>query len=175
MQIRACRDCGEEYRPDAPVSECSDCGGPIETRAEGGESGQTQGRPAPDAAGPYRRLYAAGAAAELEPLAERLGRARIPFNVRTSRHGFELWIPVSEKAHAREVLGDLLPAATEENTEVTGEPGPVRCPACDTEVAAGTVDCPECGLAVGAIEAYECPECGDKIDPETSLCPSCAQ
>src|SRR5688500_12437243 len=146
MQIRVCRDCGEEYRLDAAVSECSDCGGPIETRTESGsvEGGPANAAVTPSAStGPYRRLYAAGRAAELEPLAERLGRARLPFNVRTGRHGFELWIPVGETERARELLPEWLAATTDDNSEALPEGGPVRCPACEAEVPAGSVDCPE--------------------------------
>jgi ribosomal protein L40E len=48
------------------------------------------------------------------------------------------------------------------------------CPACGTTVPQGSVECPECGLAVGSIEEVaECPECGAEVGDEVKKCPHC--
>lgn len=173
MQIRACRDCGEEYRLDAQVEECVDCGGPIETH----EEGEAQGQPPPPAAqvaAPYRRLYGADRASDIEPMAKALGGAGVPFAVRNGRHTFELWIPAPETARAREVLAEWLgPPPTESDENFDLESGHARCPACDTELAKGAAECPECGLAVGAMEPTHCLDCEASLEPGQDRCPSC--
>lgn len=166
MHIRVCRDCGEEYRLDAQVSACADCGGPIESRDEA----KASSAPAVPQ-GPYRRLFTGDRAAELDPAAERLGQAGIPFAVRGGkRHPLELWVPAASLKQARELFG-----LSEEVVEEAPPPGPRRCPACDAELTGAENDCPGCGLAVGALEAPTCEECGAPADPDGGACPSCGQ
>ena len=172
MPSRACRECGEEYRPDATVTECSDCGGVIEWR----EDPTSSDAPAAQPDGPYRLVYKAEQASEMEPLAKRLGGASIPFAVRPGVGGFrfELWVPVSRVKAARETLGTLIGADTPaENADPAA--GPSRCPACDAEITGSGEDCPGCGLAVGLVEASGCPECGAPCDPDVEACPSCGR
>jgi hypothetical protein len=146
MPIRACRDCGEEYRPDAEVSICADCGGPIETVDP--DAARTAAAPADLAQGPYVLVGFAETAADIAPVAERLRAAGIPFGARGSTNRFELWVPESHAAAARAERKKLLASwGGEAAAETEPADGPGRCPGCDAELSADAEECSECGLA----------------------------
>jgi hypothetical protein len=182
MKVRVCPECGEEFRPE--IVSCSDCGALLEDRFEGDdaplvtgasrESGgaPTEGPPAPPA---FVRLFRADRAAEIEPLAERLGRAGLPYRVRTAQLGFELLIAEGDREAAYSVLGDALPPdpSSLDDAPFDPESGYAACPACGCRLAPGAPECPECGLGVGAgPEADVCPRCGE-ARADGGRCESC--
>ena len=172
MHVRVCTDCGEEYRPDILI--CADCGGALEDRFE---ETSTAGAPEPEPpriSGPQHRLYSATEAADLEPLARRLGAVGIPFAVRGAVHSYQLLVGEGDRDRADEALKDLLPAEIPELTAgFDPERGYARCPACGTDLAQGATACPECGLVVGTEPGGEvCPRCLAALEPGTR-CASC--
>jgi hypothetical protein len=153
MQVRVCRDCGEEFRPE--VAACSDCGGVLEDRDDelGGGVTVPEGKPrftgfVPEArpggipAG-YLAVTSAPSAAEVAPLADRLAEAAIPFAVNASTQSFALLVPEADVEKALAALG-MSPA----------EPGEAAtsCPACGAAVRPGATECPDCGLGLGQQE-----------------------
>jgi hypothetical protein len=151
------------------VVRCSDCGGALEDRFEGGPEGAalpTAGgeEPAPDLTG-YRVLFVTPRAADLVPLAERLREVPIdyrlaepPGRVEGAPARYALLVKEADAASALEALADLV-APHEDAEAVRGvetrfdaEHGYRECPACGTKTAAGTTECPECGLVLGAGE-----------------------
>src|SRR5688572_30068751 len=127
MATRQCRDCGEEYRPDAQASTCSDCGGPIEW-SEDPAAGHTPRTP-PE--GPYRAVHGGDRPVALEPAAKRLGAAGIPFVVRGGgrRHPWELWVPAEQLEAAQGHLADLPGTIAATSEAHDPEKGYGRCPA----------------------------------------------
>ena len=89
--VKVCRDCGEEYRPEA--TRCSDCGGELEDRLldeSGAFLDAEQGAHAPEAApedlSSHRVVFVSPRAVELVPLAEALrAAAAMPFFFRSVR------------------------------------------------------------------------------------------
>ena len=153
MLVRVCRDCGEEFQPEVAV--CSDCGGVLETRddEEGSVAASATERPrfggfVPEArpggipAG-YVAVASAPNAVEVEPLAERLSEAGIPFALNASTQAFSILVPEADVEKALAALG-MTPA----------EPGdtPTACPACGAGIREGVVECPDCGLGLGQQE-----------------------
>ena len=162
MHVRVCPECDEEFRPE--IVHCSDCGAMLEDRFEG-QDGATvvAAMPGPDAGshsadsgteGTYVRILRADRAAELEPLAQQLGKAGLPFQVRTAQLSFELLIREEDHDRVRDALGDLLKASSPAADETPFDPdvGYSVCPACGCRLAPRTEDCTECGLAVGGEE-----------------------
>jgi len=160
--VRVCRECGEEYRPG--VLSCADCGGELEDRFEGQEPAAPPGRapeqPAPAPAA-IRALFVMSHLADLVPMADRLREAGIECRLgeasaRTegvpSRYG--LFVGEERADDAMKALvghGAANPAqAVEAGSEE--EQGRLVCPACGTQAAAGTAECTECGLVLGAAE-----------------------
>ncbi len=150
MNFRVCRDCGAEYRPE--IVSCSDCGGALEDRYED-ESGECAIPPlAEEPAQPalnansidLQPVFSSPAAADVEPQAERLGAARIPFAVRVNNQGFELVVRKDDVERAVDLLGLRVAEDAERGAET-------KCPACDALLLPGAVDCPDCGLAVGPL------------------------
>lgn len=178
MHVRVCRECGEEYRPE--IALCADCGGELEDRHDE-DPGLDPGRPAPIEEpalppGDYRAIYSSAHAAELEPLAEKLGAAGIPFDVRGSFQAFELLV---RKEDIERAVGELAPLldevgapASQTGSETAQEDR--RCPACSGQVPPGVGECPECGLVVaGSPDARVCSRCGVPVGPEEEECASC--
>lgn len=151
MQIRVCRNCGEEYRPE--VALCADCGGELEDRFD--EPGAAPPMEMPAQArlpfdGNLRVVFSASRAADLEPLAQRLGEERVPFAVRGGVHAFDLMVPDGDVERALELLRATFAQQPD------AQPGPVeegRCPACGVALASRSGDCPDCGLALSGPEA----------------------
>lgn len=146
MHVRVCVECGEEYRPE--IVTCADCGGRLEDRHDDGDrtvvaEPEVRG-PHPDA-GFTETVVHAKAATDLTEEADRLIEAGIDVRVRPEPEGgYGLLVTAADADRALAVLG-LLPADGGHGAQDTDRP----CPACGVRVEPGTVDCPECGLAVG--------------------------
>src|SRR5262245_57378519 len=143
--VRVCPDCGEEFRPE--IVRCSDCGAMLIDRWEEEDGAAGEGEPerrAPEILpnvripADYAPVATAPSAAEIEPLAHRLGAAGIAFAVNGSVQQFTLLVPEQELERALSVLG-----AGDAPAEEAGAP----CPACGADVG-GASECPECGLAL---------------------------
>jgi hypothetical protein len=185
--VRVCRECGEEYRPG--IVRCADCGGELEDRflEEGDEPSGPAEAPAP--AGPdlsrFRPIFMSGRAADLVPLAERLGQSEIGFHLaeRPTPEGappsFSLLVHEDDAAKALAALGPLVAPQVEPDdvrgleTHFEDGRGYVRCPACGTEQAAGAAECHECGLVLGGGEVATCPRCGGPVLEAGATCPAC--
>lgn len=145
MHVRVCIECGEEYRPEIVV--CADCGGQLEDRHDEGERTVIASQaPAPSGASAdaefTETIFQADKATELTGYADRLLEAGIPFRMRPATGaGYVLRIAPEDRDRALAALGMLADAAAR------GAEG--SCPACDTRLPAGAVECPECGLAAG--------------------------
>jgi len=147
MHVRKCPECGEEFRPE--IVRCSDCGATLVDHwdEEGGEGrGSDAGReaeipPNVPLPGDHRPVASAPTAAEIEPMARRLGEAGIPFAVTGSMQLFMLLVPEADVARAMELL-----AGPEEPPESSAEPS-ANCPACGAD-ARGAEECPDCGLTL---------------------------
>jgi ribosomal protein L40E len=164
--VRVCRDCGEEYRPEAV--RCADCGGVLEDRFEG-EEGATAGAAergeevVAELAG-YRALFLTPHAADLVPMAERLREGRIDYRlaeqpgVGGAPPRYALLVRDEDAAGALSALADLV--APHEDaagvhavvTRFDAEHGYVLCPACGARTAPGAAECPECGLGLAGGE-----------------------
>jgi hypothetical protein len=159
VDYRVCRDCGEEFRPEFAV--CSDCGGelisPLENEAEPAAS---EAVPAEDLAD-FRPIFVGAQAALMVPLAEALKNEGIAFrlaeelaNPERGTASFSLLVAEADRARGLKALAPLLEEETsagrleavESHFEESGRYN--RCPACDTEVAVGAAECPECGLVI---------------------------
>jgi hypothetical protein len=149
MHVRVCVECGEEYRPEIAV--CADCGGALEDRHDD-EAGPTPTRPVPGAAetedaagdaGFTEPVLHADRAALLTEAADRLVDAGVEFRLRPvgapGEHASRYHLLVAEADRER-ALGVLGVSAGDRSGD---------CPACDTRLPAGAVECPECGLAAG--------------------------
>lgn len=147
MHVRVCRECGEEFRPEAVV--CSDCGGALEDRddANPGAAGATAAPAALVATRPDLVPVAEGTeAGEVEPFARQLGEAGIAFAVSGAIHQFRVLVDPADAPRARAVLGlDAVP----ESVALTA------CPACGAALPAGAGECPECGLGLSSPEPVE--------------------
>jgi hypothetical protein len=144
MQVRVCRDCGEEFRPDRVV--CSDCGGALEDRDDSAREPAAAPEPTGARLSPARTdliaLVEGSTVGEIEPFAKRLGETAIPFAVSGAIHQFQLLVAPEDRTRARVALG--LDAAPGDDAALTA------CPACASELAPGVGECPECGLALAA-------------------------
>jgi hypothetical protein len=155
--VKVCRECREEYRPE--ILRCADCGGELEVRYEaerGSWPAAEQAGPAPDPRPPgdYQPIAWSGLAADLTALADRLVEADIPFYLRprpseagAGSAGYE----ISVRQEEREAALRELAAGTPPDQAVAAAPSSEAqlCPACGHALAAGAVECPDCGLAVG--------------------------
>jgi hypothetical protein len=125
--------------------------------------------------GDYRPVASgveAGTAARLMKLFRRSG---IPLKVEP--HGYTMVLSARQEDFAG-ALGILqragvLPEPAEGlDKAVAAEGGP--CPACGTEVRAGTAQCPECGLQLSASDE-PCEKCGAVLAATDEDCPACGQ
>lgn len=170
MHVRVCVDCGEEYRPEIAV--CADCGGALQDRYEhGGGTPLPSGPPAEPAGDPSAAfselLVFDDDATRLVEAADRLVEQGIACRVRpnrsieripaddgdperdaaaAARHGYWLCVRTEDLEASLAALGLPAPAQVEAAT-ASGAARP--CPACDTTVPPGAVECPGCGLVVG--------------------------
>jgi hypothetical protein len=151
MHVRVCVECGEEYRPE--ISTCADCGGQLEDRHDDGErtvlsADEPAVNGSPGDAEYTETIFHAEKATDLTGEADRLVAAGITFRLRPARGaGYQLLVAAADRDRALAALGLL---ADE------GAGGAERsCPACETRLPAGAVDCPECGLAAGDDPGHE--------------------
>ena len=155
MHVRVCVECGEEYRPE--IVTCADCGGPLEDRHDVGErtvlSTQEPARTRPEDDAEFTEtIFHAEKATDLTGEADRLVEAGIPFRLRPARGaGYQILVTEPDRDRALAALG-LLAVEGERGAETI-------CPACETSLPAGAVECAECGLAAG-----DAP--GDDNDPD---------
>jgi uncharacterized protein with PIN domain len=166
VNYRVCLDCGEEFRPE--ISRCSDCGGDLSEVYED-EAGRAVPPPRTVEPSPvteadladFRPIFVGAHAAQLVPLAERLRaegiELRLAEELKDPERGtasFSLLVREKDRARALLALAPLLGDeaggdrlhAVESHFEASGRYS--RCPACDTEIAPGAIECPECGLVV---------------------------
>jgi hypothetical protein len=175
VHVRVCRECGEEYRLDAPVLNCSDCGGEIVTRDSSDASGAALAPGESDLGETLVPVHNVERSREIEPFAAAFTEAGIPFRVSHSPFGFALMVRSSDRERAEAALAPLL--RTEHSDAAAAhfdvERGYQRCPACQTGVPPGATECVECGLAVGGFEPPACGHCGTKRESEDGPCASC--
>lgn len=146
MHVRVCVECGEEYRPEIVV--CADCGGQLEDRHDDGDRTVILPAAEPADTSPQRdaefteSVLHAEKVTDLTSEADRLVEAGIAFRLRPARGaGYRLLVTAPDRDRALAALGLLAD---------DGASGAERsCPACDTRLPAGAVECPECGLAAG--------------------------
>lgn len=193
--VKVCRDCGEEYRPQA--TRCADCGGELEERQlddegllEGGASAETAAEAAGAGEVTGRALFVTPRASELVPLAEALREQGLPYRLLErppQREGaapsYALVVPESETAEALRTLAPLVApehdAAETERVETHFEPqsGYRQCPACGATQTPGGGECAECGLTLGAgdseEEAVTCARCGAPLADADRPCAGC--
>ena len=176
MHVRVCPDCGEEFRPE--IARCSDCGAALVDRWEGEEaappaSPASAPAPAVETEGTYVPIHFSEQAADLEPLAMRLGEAGLPFRVKAAVRSFVLLTREEDHDRVTSLLADLTGASPSSGDDYDQASGYHRCPACGHELGAGASECPECGLGIGGDgEAGTCSECGSPR-PLGAACPSC--
>ena len=163
MHVRVCRDCGEEYRPEAV--RCADCGGELEDRfGDESEAVPAQETAAADLAG-HRVLFLTPRAADLVPMAERLREAGIeyrlaeqPGTAEGAPARYALLVREADAESALRTLAEIVaPHEDSEGlhaleTRFDAEHGYLECPACGARTAGGAVECPECGLGLGGPE-----------------------
>jgi hypothetical protein len=161
VHTRYCTNCGEEFRPE--ILRCSDCGGELEDRYE--EEEDAEGRPvvepkapgreapqaeAPEAPDAYQPVFEAGDAASIKDAGDRLAAAGVTFRVAASGIALRLLVRSEDVRAAGAALSGKEGSLVSDDAppSVGAEGG--ACPACGASVAAGVVECPECGLVVGA-------------------------
>ena len=180
MHVRVCVECGEEYRPEIAV--CADCGGALEDRHDDGR--QDDGEPsahgnAAAVGGDWEAdegftdsVMRADTAGGLTEAADRLAEKGIGFRIRPVRRiagaeyatGYRLLVAAQDRDAALGALGLLAPERSGEDSR--------HCPACETAIPAGAVECPECGLVAGDDPNQPtCPRCGQWLDGP--VCPEC--
>jgi hypothetical protein len=151
VPVRRCPDCGEEFQPH--VVNCSECGTLLEDGIEG-ETPAADAEPEEDAAA-YVSLGSTLDAETARMAAEHLAAARLRFRLAPCRtasgrrlSGLSLFVNEADAVAAGGLLvrEGILPPI-DDSPPVALDGGP--CPACQTHVAPGTLECPECGLVLG--------------------------
>lgn len=191
-QVRICRDCGEEFRPEA--TRCSDCGGELELR-ELDEDGNPLAPAAPAGAAvaepvrlERRIVFVTARAAEVVPLAEALQESGIEYHLAeqaaTAEGGAARYALLVAEDDAEAALRALAPliAPEEEHGELHAVEsrfeagrGYVECPACGAAQPPGAAECAECGLTLGAAEegASVCARCSAPLPEAGARCAAC--
>jgi hypothetical protein len=141
---RYCPACDEEFRTG--VERCSDCGGALEDRLEGGDAPPDgDDDPETDAA-TWIDVHVAERSAEAHVIARRLAREGIPYRVDAKGQGtFVLSVPEAAAPAAKAVLPR---EAAPDPDGFDVEKGYEQCPACGSADVAGRPECPECGLTL---------------------------
>jgi len=177
---KVCTSCGAEYAPDA--LECLDCGGKLEFRTMDGSDALLL--PEEEATFLVRADRSVG---YVESLAGALGREGIrslvlvvatePIRGQPPHPLYGLYVADADVQRAQEIDRERwLRDAPEEAAAFTYEEPELKgvCPACETKLPEGAVECPECGLVVGEEEdVVTCPECDAVVDDEMDRCPNC--
>lgn len=181
--FKICASCGAEYSPDAQV--CADCGGKLLFPEEYEKLSK------PIAEGEELVLIRQGQVGYIKELQEHMRRAGIrsaiafhapppgtcPPKGSASRTLFGLYVTTADEAAAKEIDRlHWLQGAPEEGSSFRYTEQELQgvCPACGSAVPKGSMECPECGLAVGSIEdVATCPECDAEVGDEVKKCPHC--
>jgi double zinc ribbon protein len=175
ISIRYCPACREEYQ--AHMTQCLDCGGALKERLEG-EAPEYQEAPGaePEAAtvlppGEYRRVGDVMSSRVVDPLVRRFVETGIPVKVESFGYGLSLSVRDEDRAAVVAVLAGegVMPVQPDATVAaVAAEGGP--CPACKTRLQPGNLECPECGLRLGA---DPCESCGADLSTADEACPAC--
>lgn len=149
VPVRRCPDCGEEFQPH--IVNCSECGTLLEDGIEGQRSPGADPPAADQDDSAYHTLATDLDAESARAAAEHLAAAGVRLRLVTSRSGrgwLDLEVHEEDARAGFEALAreGLLPPA-DDSPPVAVDGGP--CPACQTHVAPGTLECPECGLVLG--------------------------
>lgn len=176
--FKVCTACGAEYGADAVM--CVDCGGSLEFRTKDGSDALLL----PEEEATF--LVRADNFGYLQTLAGELGRNGIRSLVifvapETGSCGrppvYGLYVSDADAPRAKEIdRVRWLEGAPAEAATFTYKEQELKgvCPACETKLPEGAVECPECGLVVGEAEdVVTCPECDAVVDDEMTRCPSC--
>jgi hypothetical protein len=163
--VRACRDCGEEYRPGILV--CADCGGEVVERGIVAAAAPAPAQPEPQS-DLVHTLFVSARALDVLPLCERLRELGVEHRLieqaatpdgAPPRYGILVREP--DAAQALAGIAELL-APDEEGARLRAieehfdrEHGYKRCPACSTATPIGALECPECGLGLVGEESTE--------------------
>jgi hypothetical protein len=91
--------------------------------------------------------------------------------------GLYLVVQKSDVERAAAALAPLLETEASKAAAAHFDPekGYARCPACQTELPDGALECPECGLAVGGFKPAACDHCGAGREAEEGACTSCGR
>ena len=168
VPIRVCQRCGAEFQPH--VLECLDCGAATEAAWEGSFDERPRKRPeTPAEPEGHRSIVSPGArppelSAALTPtvieairvVAERLERDGIRFHVEEQDKSrgliFVIWVSDEDTDRAVAIEREVLREKYPEDFVASDTYDPTVCPCCETRLAPGVLDCPECGLQVGLPE-----------------------
>jgi len=174
VYVRYCPVCREEYQPH--LTRCLDCGGPLDDKREG-ESPDSQQPELEEPSlplGDYRTIAEGISASAATLLVEQFIAARIPVKVESVGFNLRLRARVDDVPAALAILEreGIVPRQPETlDPVVATEGGP--CPACGTQVAPGTDECPECSLQFAGTAG--CESCGGEVAPTDQACPACGQ
>jgi ribosomal protein L40E len=177
--IKICSKCGAEYSPEALM--CADCGGELIWPNE------YEKRFVPLADQEAQVLIREGSLRYLKELGGHLGTDGIRSEIRfhgevpgacpTAKVRFGLYVPVADEAVAKEIdRRHWLHGAPEHAASFKYEEQELQgvCPACSHTLPEKAVECPECGLVVGADgEMATCPACDAEVGDEVDKCPKC--
>jgi predicted RNA-binding Zn-ribbon protein involved in translation (DUF1610 family) len=155
LHVRVCPDCGEEFRPD--IVRCSDCGALLVDRhvPEGSGSALPAGDdaqsddPAPDADEPYVTVFSSTESEALREAAASLVAAGVAFRASAKGYSYQLLVHADDHAPAAQALAGRDGAIELAPGPAIGAGEESACPACGSRLAAGAIECPECGLVVG--------------------------
>ncbi len=189
MPVRHCPNCHCSCRPE--IVHCVNCGALLEDRSEEMDLGrppladplQEEEEEQLEPPAGYEVIYTSGYIRDIEPLAELLIGADVPFHLferRTHHHtlGFQILVQPDERERALQALGPLLPSeggggdAHAIVTEFVDGRGYLRCPACSTDLNGSPAECPTCGLPLATPESA-CPDCNSPVSPEDERCGNC--
>lgn len=125
--------------------------------------------------GDYRPIASGVEASTASRLMKLFRKAGIPLKVEPQGYAMVLSARHEDLASALGILQrvGVLPVPAEGlDRAVAAEGG--ACPACGTDVQAGTPECPECGLQLGTPDE-PCEKCGATLAATDEDCPGCGQ
>jgi hypothetical protein len=105
--------------------------------------------------GEYTPIAGDVASATASRLMRLFRRAGIPLKVEAYGYNMRLSVRSEDMPAAVAILAEqgVLPEQSDSGAAVAAEGGP--CPACAAQVAPGSLECPDCGLQLGASEDEE--------------------